>query len=74
MIYDIIPLLTLISSAIKLTINIIGRLYQVTYSDRKILLNGKMDPEEMNINDDDASESITSNGKKDLEENNDNGN
>ncbi len=68
MIYDIIPLLTLISSAIKLTINIVGRLYQVMYSDRKILLNG------ININDDNASESITSSEKKDLEENNDNGN
>jgi len=67
-IYDIIPLLTLISSAIKLTINIVGRLYQVMYSDRKILLNG------ININDDNASESITSSEKKDLEENNDNGN
>ena len=68
MIYDIIPLLTLISSAIKLTINIVGRLYQVMYSDRKILLNG------ININDDNVSESITSSEKKDLEENNDNGN
>jgi len=67
-IYDIIPLLTLISSAIKLTINIVGRLYQIMYSDRKILLNG------ININDDNVSESITSSEKKDLEENNDNGN
>ncbi len=68
MIYDIIPLLTLISSAIKLTINIVGRLYQIMYSDRKILLNG------ININDDNVSESITSSEKNDLEENNDNGN